>query len=273
MMNTSRGTHRGSHRRASAIQVLAAVALAFSTGISAKAASATADNSNSATTFGPPIINTVVHGGSYAGITTTVTAVTGSGGSDAGGTNLFLAGFNNGANGGGTASVSQAWRTRLTSETSGATTLVSDVLNLTGLETSGNTTDPYVLQLNFNTGLVTDLPTLIANQRIFLASQDAGGKWVNTVGLNTGNVVTSPLDNRYGYHGSYAAFQADPLGGNGGTPGSELGAWGVDTFSGDQVWAVVNHNSTFTVTVPEPGTAALCAAGAAMLLRRRRRSA
>jgi hypothetical protein len=252
---------------------LVAFALLVSTCGSAKAANATADNSNSASTFGPAVVATVPHGSTYSGITTTVTAVTGSGGSDAGGSDTLLAGVNNGANGGGTASVSQAWRTRLTSEVSPPSLLVSDVLNQSGLETSGNTTDPYVLNMSFNASLVPgSLSSLVNNKLIVLASQDQNGKWILTVAQNTGNVVTNPLDNRYGYHGSYAAFQADPLGGNGGTPASEMGAWGVDV-SNDQVWAVIDHESMFAVAVPEPGTiGALCAAGAALLLRRRSRA-
>ncbi len=258
---------------------------------------ATADNSNTLGAFGPALTAPVAHGVSYAGLESQVVAVTGTGGSNAnngglGGNAKILAGINNGANGGGTATVSMQWRTRLQpSEANpgqhppipiGVTTgLISDILNLSGLETNGNSTDPFVLQMSYNPALLPKGGSpaieagLVTNKLIYLVSPSNnvdGGPYVNTVSMNTANIVTSTLDSRYGYAGSYTAFQADPAGGNGGTPASELGAWGVDTSSGQhQVWAVVNHNSEFAV-VPEPSTFILCGLGVLGLVAIRRRA-
>jgi len=260
----------------------------------------TADNTNTLNTFGPAKTVSVASSGTYSGISSTVVAVSGSGGSDArpnntstlGGQATILAGTNTVANGGGTATVSLSWRTRLSpSEVSpaqhppipvGVTTgLVSDVLNLSGMTTSGasHTTDPFVLDMSYNPAL---LPKggppaiengLAHNKLIYMVSPSNstdGGPYVNTVSLDTGNVVSDPLSNKYGYFGSYAAFQADANGGAGGTPASELGAWGIDTTA-HEVWAVVNHNSEFAV-VPEPSTFVLGGLGIVGLIVARRRN-
>jgi len=260
----------------------------------------TADNSNTVNTFGPAKTVPVGTSGTYSGIGSTVVALQGTGGSDArpnssstlGGQATILAGTNTVANGGGTATVSLSWRTRLSpSEVSpaqhppipaGVTTgLVSDVLNLSGMTTSGasHTTDPFVLDMSYNPAL---LPKggppaiengLAHNKLIYMVSPSNstdGGPYVNTVALDTGNVVSDPLSNKYGYFGSYAAFQADANGGAGGTPASELGAWGIDTTA-HEVWAVVNHNSEFAV-VPEPSTFVLGGLGIVGLIVARRRN-
>jgi hypothetical protein len=274
---------------------------------------ATADNTGKqptdATAFNAATSMTgvVAHNASYAGLSSQITTLSGTGGFDArngttpslGGTATILAGTNTLANGGGAATVTMQWRTLSTAapinEQTGAGTgfkgkmyatnlagpttgLVSDVVNLTGLtpgaESAGGATDPFVLQMSYNPALLpkggTLENTLATNKLINLLSfNSTTSLWDRAVDDNTGNVVTSPLDNRYGYKGSYAAFQADPLGGNGGTPASELGAWGVDTAT-HVVWAAVNHNSQFAV-VPEPGTILLAGLGLLGLVGLRRR--
>ncbi len=88
-------------------------------------------------------------------------------------------------------------------------------------------------------------------------------QWVNAVQGNTGNNATAA---QQGYAGSFAAFQSI----YGTQLASYLGAYGVDTTTGS-VWAVVNHNSDFSI-VPEPSTWAMLLAGGVALataLRRR----
>ncbi len=259
---------------------------------------AIADNSNPPGVYGPAISAVVGPSGSYAGLESAVVGLQGTGGSNAavvpfaapwlGGDAKILAGASTSAT---ARTVSMSWRTRLVTPATGGspldethggpgsalqittstTGLISNVVNVTGLETGSpnpGSTDPFVLDMTYNPALLPKGGTLeaglAANKLIYMVSPTPGpdngtSQYVNTVALNTGNVITSPLDSRYGYVGSYAAFQADPLGGNGGTPVSELGAWGVDT-SLHEVWAVVDHNSTFAV-VPEPATILLAGLG------------
>ena len=188
--------------------------------------------------------------------------------------------------------VSMAWRTRLVglptggqlSETHGgpgsalqATTttsgLASDVVNITGLETgspNAGSTDPFVLDMTYNPGLLPKggpaaiEANLAKNKLIYMVSPSPGpdngvSQYVNTVALNTGNVITSPLSPSFGFVGSYAFFQSAGQPGNGLSPAQELGAWGADPVN-HEVWAVVNHNSTFAV-VPEPATILLAGLG------------
>ncbi len=62
-----------------------------------------------------------------------------------------------------------------------------------------------------------------------------------------------------GYAGSFAAFQSIY-----GTQLSDyLGAYGTDTATGS-TWAVINHNSDFSI-VPEPSTRRCCSSGGAWL--------
>jgi hypothetical protein len=260
---------------------------------------AIADNTNVAGVYGPPISAVVGPTGSYAGLESAVVGLQGAGGSNAavvpfgppflGGDAKILAGSSSSMT---ARTVSMQWRTRLVGSPTGGqldethggpgsallqvqttTGLVSDVVNLTGLVTGSplpSSADPFVLDMTYNPALLPKHGAVEAglakNKLIFMVSPSPGpdngvSQYVNTVALNTGNVVVSPLDNRYGYQGSYAQFQADVLGGNGGTPASELGAWGSDIAT-HEVWAVVNHDSTFAV-VPEP--AAILLAGLGLL--------
>ncbi len=144
---------------------------------------AIADNTNTPGVYGPNISAVVGPSGSYAGLESAVVGLQGTGGSNAavvpfaapwlGGDAKILAGGSNSAT---ARTVSMAWRTRLVgsqtggqlSETHGgagsallattATTgLVSDVVNITGLETGSpnpGSTDPFVLDMTYNPALL-----------------------------------------------------------------------------------------------------------------------
>lgn len=247
---------------------------------------ATADNSDSFNSYGPQLMAVIRHGGAYGGVPfnsfeghsqifSQVVGTSGSGGSDAnnhglGGTASLQGGTNMGANGGGTATISMQWRTRLATETA----LASDVMNLSGLEINGSQTDVFVFHMSYNPALLggNEL-TLAHNKLIYPVSLGPDGN-VNAVSLNTGNVVTGPLDNRYGYVGSLAAFGLDP---NVSHPGAGtgdysyyMGFWGVDT-SAHEIWAILDHSGSFAVA-PEPSMLSVAGLGTvALALRRRRR--
>ena len=82
-----------------------------------------------------------------------------------------------------------------------------------------------------------------------------GGQWENAVAANVGQGSTVIGD----YHGSWTEFCAAE-GVTSTNLANYLGSWGVDAADG-QVWAVLNHNSSFAAAVPEPGTAVLLAIG------------
>ena len=145
-----------------------------------------------------------------------------------------------------------AWRVGVLGE-GDASKLLSDVFNL-----SGTGSDTYVLQVNYDDSLLSthqwgaDLEaTLAAEEQIFLAWMDNSGKWVNALEGNTGGTPTMKL-------GAY-------------NPATDfvLGYWGVD-IDANNVWAVLNHNSEFSV-IPEPSTGLLAIFGLALLPRRKRR--
>lgn len=94
----------------------------------------------------------------------------------------------------------------------------------------------------------------------------SGNRWVNAREGNTGNNALAEMQN---YQGSFDEFQID----YGTALSGYIGAWGVDVSDGiTSTWAVINHNSDFSV-VPEPGPAALLFfAVAGFLVKCRRRS-
>ncbi len=243
----------------------------------AVASTSIADNSNSPTTFGPAVTQIVGPTGGFAGVSTSVTGTTGSGGANVEhSTATILAGMNST---GGSVTVSMAWRTRDLNEVkpsqgpgdsgnptspplaSGGLTLVSDVLNLS-FAGETNPTDPYVLQITYGTstfgGGIAEQSALLANGALYLGWLDPNGNgpgvpgWDNATIGNTANNAT--LAER-GFPGSFAAFEAI----NGANLSNFIGAWGVDT-SDNNAWAVLNHASQFAV-VPEPSALLLLAIG------------
>ena len=155
---------------------------------------------------------------------------------------------------GGTASsdstLTAAWSESLSKPSAGAA--YAAVLELTG---TGSGT--FVLQMSYDEGTIkaAGLDELV----LALGWLDSSGKLVNAVSGNSGGTATR-------FTGAYNA---------GNSAMNQLGAYGVDTEN-NTVWAVINHNSEFTVTaVPEPGTIAMlvgaATAGAWVVVRRRRK--
>ncbi len=139
--------------------------------------------------------------------------------------------------------------------------LVSDVLSLTSMVNNAaidlHQTDLFVLQMSYNESMLGDNETaLAATQRLYLVTFDENiNQWVNAVSANIGGTPSYVGDTPW--NSSYLT----------------LGQFGVDTNS-NTVWAVVNHNSQFAVTVPEPSTlvlGALASLGLAWLSLRRQR--
>ncbi len=145
-------------------------------------------------------------------------------------------------------SVDTGWTAR--TDSSAPTHALSDVLTLWGLQDIGSThSDTFALSLTFDpTGAAL---SQLQSGQAFIMSQNASGNWVNTCDLNTGGTEQFVLG---AYNDSYG-----------------LGTYGID-LSTDTAWAVVNHDSTFGVAVPEPVTMALLAVGGLGFLTRRKQS-
>lgn len=144
--------------------------------------------------------------------------------------------------------------------TSGPAGALSDVLDIWGMSEigQGGRTDPFALSLTFDaTGLST---SYLQSGLVGIYSEDAFGRWVNTVDLNFAGLATFHFG---AYDSSYG-----------------LGSYGISFDATDPThttaWAVVDHNSKFVVAIPEPSTYAALFGAAALVvvvLRRRRRTA
>jgi uncharacterized repeat protein (TIGR03803 family) len=220
---------------------------------------ATADKSNSQTSFGPALTASVAQNGIYANLESKATATTGSGGYGmVGSTATILWGTNTS---GSAQTVSMQWRTQTQAERT-SPDLISDVLDLSGMTLSGSSgqTAPFVLQMNYNPALLPlgagSEGLWASNEWLYLGYLD-DGEWENAVLGNYGNSND--------YFVGVGAWNGD----------TALGDWGVNTAN-HTVWAVVDHNSEFAV-VPEPGTLVLLGIGGIAALgwawRRKRRRA
>ena len=203
--------------------------------LDANVGNATADKSNSPTSFGIALTAPIAQNASYANLASTVMATSGSGGFGmVGSTATILAGTNSS---GGSQTVSMAWRTQTLEERT-SPMLLSDVVQLSGMTLDGTSqTSPFVLEMTYNPSLLPlgeGSQGLWASERLIYLGWLDNGAWVNAVSGNFGSsndtfVGVGPWNND-----------------------TTLGDWGVNTVN-DTVWAVVNHNSVFAV-VPEPST-------------------
>jgi autotransporter-associated beta strand protein len=179
--------------------------------------------------------------------------------------------------------VDMRWRLRVPSEPPAALNgggLIAEVMTLTGMANAGTTgtgqADPYALQMTFSPTYFAanggaSLPSAATAGLVHLDWLNGSSQWVNAVGGDFGagtNIFTN-------VQSSWATFAAA----NGITDsnvGNFLGSWGVDVAD-DEVWAVVNHNSSFSVgfdaVVPEPTIGAAAIVGMGLLSRRRRKIA
>jgi hypothetical protein len=182
----------------------------------------------------------VTAGATYANLSSFVQ--TGSG--CLGTTATILSGSNGG---GGTNTITMAWRPRATDETPGTAThppipagaigLISDVVQLGGF----NPTDAVVLQMNFDAALLgTDSPQLAFDSNaLYIGKYTAGSTWTNAGSINEG-ITNAPSSNL----------------------ASDVGEYGLG--SNGELWVVLSGataNANQFAVVPEPGTLALLLAG------------
>ncbi len=241
----------------------------------------------------------VAQGTAYANLSSIVTSGVGNLGTVA----TILAGSNNSTP---IATVGMTWRTRAGNELPGTATsppmgphagyLSSDVMQLSGIGvSSGTTTDVYVLQMSYSSGVFpgSTPQSNFTSGYLWLGtyntSSGTSAKWTLATSLDastgqyaeTGGTVTP---SGTGYNGSFANFWAAAQAAGATNLSQVLGAWGVDTDTGPntggqyEAWAVLDYdnNAQFAV-VAEPGTFVLLAAGGLALVpvirRRRRRKA
>ncbi|MGA2440134.1 MAG: autotransporter-associated beta strand repeat-containing protein [Tepidisphaeraceae bacterium] len=162
-------------------------------------------------------------------------------------------------------SIAMAWRQRLSSE---VPNLISDAITITGMANSGATgagqTDAFALQMNFTTsefsasGPLSEQNAASAGTlHLDWLNPNGGGtgvsEWVNAINGNfTAGVIGDVFTDVQGPWSAFAAMH-DITDSN---LANYLGSWGVDTTD-NEVWAVVDHNSTFgayfdIANVPEP---------------------
>ena len=138
--------------------------------------------------------------------------------------------------------------------------LYADVLELA----TATGTTPFVLSMTYDPSLPAGTASTLALG--WNASSGTTPVWLNAT---LGNTVTTASPPQQGYLGSFTDFQTL----YGGDLSTYIGAYGNDPAT-NSAWAVINHNSQFSL-VPEPGVPTLLAiaAVAAWAGRRLRRAA
>lgn len=157
-------------------------------------------------------------------------------------------------------------------------TFVSDMVTLSGLNGV-----MQVLQVGYDSSVAQTSPyAQLLWQYNYSADGGSQVAWINAV-LGNSNItdlnlvagtlrvagvegtIQSYLTGKR-FSGSYAQYLAsEQLA----TPG--LGEWGVD-MDANKVWAVIDHNSTFVVVIPEPGISMLALLGFVGCMARRQRN-
>ncbi len=236
-----------------------------------------ASSSNNMNTFGPAAISsTEIPGSSFSALGSSVTGVSGpiQGGPVEYTTATIMQGKNNTGN---SDTVTMQWRTRTMNETPlsdggnptnpplhlAASSLISDVVSVSLGENPNAATDPYTLQVNYD-------PTTIGNAAAQAKAGASGSlylAWLDPNYNNTGLAEWLPAtagdfgvgaSAQFNVADSYSHWAAI----NGVTDanlGLFLGSYGYDVAD-NEVWAVVNHDSQFSVA-PEPASLALTALG------------
>jgi hypothetical protein len=158
--------------------------------------------------------------------------------------------------------VAMQWRVRGSADGPG---VGSDILQLTGMGTVTGAhvqTDPFVLQMSYNRAALGGDEGMLAAEGLLVVGwlntglNQPNGLWQNATMGNFGTGL--PADVFQNVQSSWDAFAAA----NSITDanvGNFLGSYGVDVAD-HQVWAVVNHNSQFSV-VREPSALILLLVG------------
>lgn len=163
--------------------------------------------------------------------------------------------------------------------------MAGDIVDVTGLNG-----EIHVLQLTGGDNIGQNIGQANA-QLLWQTTFDGSDVWINAV---LGNSNISELDLTAGtlkiddamdatsiqayltsmrFGGSYADFLAGTSGVDGDSAlDGVLGTWGVDG-SNNHVWAIIDHNSSFGVGIPEPSSLLLVGLGLGGCLVRRRRTA
>jgi autotransporter-associated beta strand protein len=143
--------------------------------------------------------------------------------------------------------------------------LISDVLSLTGMSSfSGGhvQTDPFPLQMNYNAATLGPRESMLAASGLIdlawlnSSLNQPNGLWQNATMGNFGTGLQGDVFQNV--QSSWDAF-ASAHSITDANVGDFLGSFGVDVAH-HQVWAVVNHNSQFSV-VPEPSALVLLLIG------------
>jgi autotransporter-associated beta strand protein len=210
---------------------------------------------------------TPISGTPYSGLSSTTVGLTSTGTTVPSlGTTATIFSYTNSS--GTDTTVSMAWRSRTADEASNIPSLndngnktvgylLSDVVNITGMDNGNGFTDTFILQMNYNEALLDGHePAGVNHGNIYIAWK-TGSIWVNSI-LGNSTAASHYYPNQ--------AYNASAR---------VLGDYGIDPTN-NVVWAVLDHNSEFAV-IPEPST--MVAGGLALLgfvgvgLRRRRNRA
>lgn len=195
------------------------------------------------------LVRQIASGATYSGIGTT------SSGQGMGTSADLRAGKNST---GSALALAMQWRFRNPND---PTTLISDVLNLTGMSAGAGEhvqTNPFTLQLTYAAATLGDRESDLAARGLIglnwlnTALNQPTGVWQNATAGNFGTgLAGSVFQNVQSSWDAFAAAHSvtDT------NLGNFLGSYGVDVAH-HQVWAVIHHNSQFSV-VPEPSSLAL----------------